>query len=63
MKKDERKSQYTRIMGLMLKGEDKQAFEALVCLCGEDTGLFWLGNYEETKAAIAANLAKVGGAA
>lgn len=54
MKKNDRKAAYTRIMGLMLKGQDKKAFEALVCLCGEDTGLFWLGDYEETKAAIAA---------
>jgi hypothetical protein len=60
MKKDDRKVAYTRIMGMMLNGQDKKAFEALVCLCGKDTGLFWIGNYDETKAAIAAKAEKAG---
>jgi len=54
MKKDERKQEYVRIMKLMLEGESKQAFDALACMCGSDTGLFWLVDYNEAVSALAA---------
>lgn len=60
MKKNDRKAAYTRIMSMMLNGQDKEAFEALVCLCGEDSGFFWLGKYELAKAAISAKAFEVG---
>ena len=47
MKKDERKQEYVRVMNLMLEGKNKQAFEALACMCGSDTGLFWLVDYDD----------------
>lgn len=46
MKKDDRKKEYVRIMKLMLESKHKEAFEALACMCGEDTSLFWLVDYE-----------------
>lgn len=46
MKKDDRKVEYVRIMRLMLESKHKKAFEALACMCGEDTGLFWLVDYD-----------------
>jgi hypothetical protein len=53
MKKDERKQEYVRIMKLMLEGENKQAFGALASMCGSDTGLFWLGDYDAAVKALA----------
>lgn len=53
MKKDERKQEYVRIMKLMLEGESKQAFEALASMCGGDTGLFWLVDYDSAVKALA----------
>lgn len=52
MKKDERKAEYLRILQMMIKSEHKQAFEALACMCGSDTGLFWLIDYDEAVAAL-----------
>ncbi len=46
LKKDERKLKYKKIMSLMLRGENKKAFDELCCLCGEDTGLFVLADYD-----------------
>lgn len=64
LKKDERKQAYFKIMRLLLQGENKQAFEAVACMCGEDTGAFWLGNYEDAVKAYAEEKAKrQGGAA
>ena len=31
----------------MLKGKNKEAFDKLACMCGEDTGLFILADYNE----------------
>lgn len=53
MKKDERKQEYVRVMKLMLNGDNKQAFEALACMCGGDTGLFLLVNYDDAVKALA----------
>ncbi len=53
MKKDERKQEYVRIMKLMLEVENKQAFEALAGMCGSDTGLFWLVDYDAAVKALA----------
>jgi hypothetical protein len=54
LKKDERKLQYKKIMGLMLRGENKKAFDALCCLCGVDTGLFIFADYDEEVAKLKA---------
>lgn len=47
LKKDERKQKYRSIMSLMLKGENKKAFDEIACMCGEDTGLFVLADYDK----------------
>jgi len=60
LKKDERKTEYVRIMKLMLEGKNKEAFEALQCMCGEDTSLFWLVDYEAAVKAIAEKAAQQG---
>ena len=57
LKKEERKQHYRSIMALMLKGENKKAFDRLACLCGEDTGLFVLADYDKV---IAENQAAKG---
>lgn len=46
LKKEERKDRYRKIMNLMIKGENKKAFDELACTCGEDTGLFVLADYD-----------------
>jgi len=53
MKKDDRKQEYVRVMKLMLEGDGKQAFEALASMCGSDTGLFWLVDYDAAVKALA----------
>jgi hypothetical protein len=55
MKKDDRKQEYVSIMKLMLEGKNKQAFEALASMCGSDTGLFWLVDYDAAVKALAAS--------
>ncbi|MEO3879307.1 hypothetical protein [Rheinheimera fenheensis] len=60
LKKDERKQKYRSIMSLMLKGENKKAFDELASMCGEDTGLFVLADYD--KAIADAQQAKAGAA-
>ena len=57
MKKQERKDSYTKIMSLMIKGQSKQAFTELACMCGSDTGLFLMIDYDE---AVKLNKAKNG---
>lgn len=46
LEKEERKQRYRMIMNLMLDGENKEAFDELACMCGEDTGLFLLADYD-----------------
>lgn len=53
MKKDERKAGYVKVMKLMIQGEHKAAFDDLAAMCGEDTGLFWLVDYDEAVKALA----------
>lgn len=47
LKKQERKEEYTTIITLMLKGDNKAAFDKLTCMCGKDTGLFIMCDYDE----------------
>jgi len=47
MKKQERKETFALILKLMLKGENKEAYNTLACMCGEDTGLFILADYDK----------------
>ena len=47
MKKQERKETFASILNLMLKGENKEAYNTLACMCGEDTGLFILADYDK----------------
>ena len=54
MKKQERKETFASILSLMLKGENKEAYNTLACMCGEDTGLFVLANYDKTMEALKA---------
>ena len=53
MKIAERKEAYANVLKLMLECEHKKAFEALVCMLGEDTGIFWLVDYDEAVKASA----------
>lgn len=52
LKKAERKEKYTEMMSLMLKGENKEAFDKLRSMCGEDTGLFILVDYDKKMAEL-----------
>ncbi|GAB5378994.1 MAG: hypothetical protein Alis3KO_00710 [Aliiglaciecola sp.] len=58
MKKADRKQGYFEIMNLMIKGQDKQAFDKLAAQCGQDTGAFWLGNFDKARAAYEAKQAE-----
>ena len=47
MKKLVRKVVYHEIISLMLKGETKKAYNKLVHMCAEDTGLYIFTEYDE----------------
>ena len=47
MKNQDRKERFAEIIGLMLQGKNKQAYTELVCMCGEDTGLFIMADYDK----------------
>lgn len=47
MKKQDRKQRYSEVIGLMLQGKNKEAYDKLVTMCGVDTGLFIMANYDE----------------
>lgn len=47
MKKADRKQTYIDILRLMINEDHKEAFNALTGMCGKDTGLFYLANYDE----------------
>ena len=49
MKKQDRKKAYTNIIGLLIKGENKEAYGKLTAMCGEDTGLFILTGYDKAR--------------
>jgi len=52
LKKAERKEKYSEIIELMLKGKNKEAFNKLALTCGEDTGLFFIVDYDKVMASI-----------
>ena len=54
LKKQERKEEYSSVIGLMLQGKNKEAFDKLACMCGKDTGLFIMADYDK-------EIAKFGG--
>ena len=47
MKKQERKDGYTKALSLIIEGKHKEAFNSLTEMCGKDTGLYLLINYDE----------------
>ncbi|MGI2228105.1 hypothetical protein [Shewanella frigidimarina] len=47
MKKQDRKIAFAEIIKLMLQNNNKEAFNKLTCMCGEDTGLFVMVDYEK----------------
>ena len=47
LKKQERKQEYSRVIGLKLKRKNKEAFNKLACMCGKDTGLFIMADYDK----------------
>ncbi len=47
LKKQERKEEYSSVIGLMLQGKNKEAFNKLACMCGKDTGLFIMADYDK----------------
>ena len=52
MKKQDRKERFAEIIGLMLQGKNKEAHTELVCMCGEDTGLFIMSDYDKSMAKL-----------
>ena len=55
MKKSERKEEFAVIIKLMLNGENKQAFDKLSCMCGVDTGLFIMADYDKAMFTLASS--------
>jgi hypothetical protein len=47
MKKQDRKQRYSEVIGLMLTGKNKEAYDKLVCMCGKDTGIFIIADYDK----------------
>ena len=58
MRKQDRKENFAAILSLMLKGENKEAYTALACMCGEDTGLFVLADYDSAMQQLTAQQEK-----
>ena len=56
MNKEERKESYISILDLMLKGDSKEAYEELCCMCGVDTGLFVMVNYEDRMKVLSSSI-------
>ena len=52
MKKQERKDMFAEIISLLLTGKNKQAYTELACMCGKDTGLFFMADYDEYMEAL-----------
>ncbi len=52
LKKQERKERFQKIIGLMLQQKNKEAYNELVGMCGQDTGLFILADYDKTTTEI-----------
>lgn len=46
MEKAQRKESFTIIIELMLRNENKEAFDKLSYMCGVDTGLFIVADYD-----------------
>lgn len=55
LKLSERKEKYQEIVVLMLKSKHKEAFEKLTSMCGSDTGLFLLVDYDKAIASYQPN--------
>lgn len=47
MKKQDRKSQYCKIITALGKGDNKKAWEEVVSLAADDSGLFIFSSYED----------------
>lgn len=52
LNKQARKDEYRAVMNLMLNGKNKEAFDKLSCMCGEDTGIFVIVDYDEAVAKL-----------
>jgi len=52
MKKAERKQNFAEVISLMLTGKNKEAYIKLVCMCGTDTGLFIMADYDKSMEAL-----------
>jgi hypothetical protein len=48
LKKQERKERFAEILKLMLNEKHEAAYTKLAVMCGEDTGLFFLCDYDKT---------------
>ena len=46
IKKSDRKKRYIEVLSLMLKAKNKEAFEKLILMCGEDVGVYLLTDYD-----------------
>lgn len=55
MKKQDRKKEYTDIIKLMLKRDNKEAYNRLSGMCGKDTGLFILADYDKAINKLSSN--------
>ncbi|URC15220.1 hypothetical protein GD1_96 [Paraglaciecola Antarctic GD virus 1] len=58
MSKANRKTGYSEVIGLMLKQNHKEAFDKLTLMCGTDTGLFIMADYDKTLAKMAESKAE-----
>ena len=52
LKKQERKERFQKIIGLMLQQKNKEAYNELRGMCGQDTGLFIMADYDKTTGEI-----------
>jgi len=47
LKKQARKERFVKIIKLLAEEKNSEAFNELVIMCGEDTGLFVMATYED----------------
>lgn len=58
MKKQDRKDGYLEVISLMLEERHKEAYDKLAVMCGKDTGLFILADYQKSVESIREKKAK-----
>ena len=54
MNKADRKVAYSEVIGLLLSSKPKEAYNKLTLMCGSDTGLFIMADYDKHLAKLEA---------